>query len=107
MADSFKISASLDIPKSISQINADIAKLQSQVNQLKITTEIDITKSLNNIQAKLNSIPSPTIKVNINPVNVDVTSAISNGLKGVQTQANQTASSVNNIAKSLTNLDDN
>ena len=106
MADSFKISASLDIPKSISQINADIAKLQSQVNQLKITTEIDITKSLNNIQAKLNSIPSPTIKVNINPINVDVTSAISNGLKGVQAQANQTASSVNNIAKSLTNLDD-
>lgn len=106
MADSFKISASLDIPKSISQINADIAKLQSQVNQLKITTEIDITKSLNNIQAKLNSIKSPTINVNINPINSDVTNAISNGLKGVQAQANQTASSVNNIAKSLTNLDD-
>lgn len=106
MADSFKISASLDVPKSISQINVDIAKLQSQVNQLKITTEIDITKSLNNIQTKLNSIPSPTIKVNINPINVDVTSAISNGLKGVQAQANQTTSSVNNIAKSLTNLDD-
>ena len=65
MADSFKISASLDIPKSISQINADITKLQSQVNQLKITTEIDITKSLSNIQAKLNSIKSPTINVNI------------------------------------------
>ena len=106
MADSFKISASLDIPKSISQINADMAKLQSQVNQLKITTEIDITKSLNNIQAKLNSIKSPTINVNINPINSDVTNAISNGLKGVQAQANQTASSVNNIAKSLTNLDD-
>lgn len=106
MADSFKISASLDIPKSISQINADITKLQSQVNQLKITTEIDITKSLNNIQAKLNSIKSPTINVNINPINSDVTNAISNGLKGVQAQANQTASSVNNIAKSLTNLDD-
>ena len=106
MADSFKISASLDIPKSISQINADIAKLQSQVNQLKITTEIDVTKSLNNIQAKLNSIKSPTINVNINPINSDVTNAISNGLKGVQAQANQTASSVNNIAKSLTNLDD-
>ena len=45
MADSFKISASLDIPKSISQINADITKLQSQVKQLKITTEIDITKT--------------------------------------------------------------
>lgn len=106
MADSFKISASLDIPKSISQINADITKLQSQVNQLKITTEIDITKSLNNIQAKLNSIKSPIINVNINPINSDVTNAISNGLKGVQAQANQTASSVNNIAKSLTNLDD-
>ena len=106
MADSFKISASLDIPKSISQINADITKLQSQVNQLKITTEIDITKSLSNIQAKLNSIKSPTINVNINPINSDVTNAISNGLKGVQAQANQTASSVNNISKSLTNLDD-
>ena len=58
MADSFKISASLDIPKSISQINADITKLQSQVNQLKITTEIDITKSVlkntnNNEEVKL------------------------------------------------------
>ena len=107
MADEFKIVASLNIPESASRINKDIPKLEGQAKHLKIVADLNPTLSIKNIQAKLNSIKSPTINVNINPINSDITNAISNGLKGVQAQANQTASSVNNIAKSLTNLDDN
>ena len=90
MADEFKIVASLDIPKSAQAINADIPKLEKQINPIKILAELDITRSLNSIQAQLKTISNQTntstIKVNVDASNVkntikDINSQVSNSNK--------------------------
>ena len=111
MADEFKIVASLNIPESASRINKDIPKLEGQAKHLKIVADLNPTLSIKNIQATLNKMNNnANIKIGIDTSGLNsvqgATQNITNGLKNIQTQANQTASSVNNIAKSLTNLDD-
>ena len=95
MADEFKIVASLDIPKSAQTINADIPKLEKQINPIKILAELDITRSLNSIQAQLKTISNQTntstIKVNVDASNVkntikDINSQVSNSNKSNKLQ---------------------
>lgn len=95
MADEFKIVASLDIPKSAQAINADIPKLEKQINPIKILAELDITRSLNSIQAQLKTISNQTntstIKVNVDASNVkntikDINSQVSNSNKSNKLQ---------------------
>lgn len=95
MAGEFKIVASLDIPKSAQAINADIPKLEKQINPIKILAELDITRSLNSIQAQLKTISNQTntstIKVNVDASNVkntikDINSQVSNSNKSNKLQ---------------------
>ena len=95
MAGEFKIAASLDIPKSAQAINADIPKLEKQINPIKILAELDITRSLNSIQAQLKTISNQTntstIKVNVDASNVkntikDINSQVSNSNKSNKLQ---------------------
>ena len=95
MADEFKIVASLDVPKSAQAINADIPKLEKQINPIKILAELDITRSLNSIQAQLKTISNQTntstIKVNVDASNVkntikDINSQVSNSNKSNKLQ---------------------
>ncbi len=95
MADKFKIVASLDIPKSAQAINADIPKLEKQINPIKILAELDITRSLNSIKAQLKTISNQTntstIKVNVDASNVkntikDINSQVSNSNKSNKLQ---------------------
>lgn len=66
MADEFKIVASLDVPKSVQEINKDIPKLQGQSKHLKIIADLDPKLSIKNIQATLNKMNNnANIKVNL------------------------------------------
>ena len=101
MADEFKIVASLNIPESASRINKDIPKLEGQAKHLKIVADLNPTLSIKNIQATLNKMNNNTnIKIGIDTSGLNsvqgATQNITNSLKNVQTQAQQTASAVTN-----------
>lgn len=101
--DSFKIVARLDIPKSVKLIKEDIPKLENklQSNKVKIIAGLDITKSKNLIQTQLNDLTNqakaPAVKIGID-VNKNIGQDAINGLKDVQTQAQQTASSIKRVS---------
>lgn len=102
MADEFKIVASLDVPKSVQEINKDIPKLQGQSKHLKIIADLDPKLSIKNIQATLNKMNNnANIKIGIDTSGFNsvqgATQNITNSLKNVQTQAQQTASAVRDI----------
>ena len=101
MADEFKIVASLNIPESASRINKDIPKLEGQAKHLKIVADLNPTLSIKNIQATLNKMNNnANIKIGIDTSGLNsvqgVTQNITNDLKNVQIQAQQTASAVTN-----------
>ena len=108
MADEFKIVASLDIPKSADKINKDIPKLEGQTKHLKIVATLNPALSLKNIQATLNKLNNnANIKIGIDTSGLNsiqgATQNITNGLKNVQTQAQQTSKAVNEISSNLMN----
>ena len=103
MADEFKIVASLDVPKSVQEINKDIPKLQGQSKHLKIIADLDPKLSIKNIQATLNKMNNnANIKIGIDTSGLNyvqgATQNITNNLKNVQTQAQQTVGSLTNLA---------
>ena len=108
MADEFKIVASLDIPKSADKINKDIPKLEGQTKHLKIVATLNPALSLKNIQATLNKMNNnANIKISVDTSGLNsiqgATQNITNGLKNVQTQAQQTSKAVNEISSNLMN----
>ena len=109
MADEFKIVASLNIPESASRINKDIPKLEGQAKHLKIVADLNPTLSIKNIQATLNKMNNnANIKIGIDTSGLNsvqgATQNITNGLKNVQTQAQQTAKSVHDISTAMSSL---
>ena len=108
MADEFKIVASLNIPESASRINKDIPKLEGQAKHLKIVADLNPTLSIKNIQATLNKMNNnANIKIGVDVGGLNsvqgATQNITNSLKNVQTQAQQTASSLTNLANKFKN----
>ena len=109
MADEFKIVASLNIPESASRINKDIPKLEGQAKHLKIVADLNPTLSIKNIQATLNKMNNnANIKIGVDASGLNsvqgATQNITNGLKNVQIQAQQTASAVKQVGTSLLSL---
>ena len=109
MADEFKIVASLNIPESASRINKDIPKLEGQAKHLKIVADLNPTLSIKNIQATLNKMNNnANIKIGIDTSGLNsvqgATQNITNSLKNVQTQAQQTAKSVHDISTAMSSL---
>lgn len=106
MADEFKIVASLNIPESASRINKDIPKLEGQAKHLKIVADLNPTLSIKNIQATLNKMNNnANIKIGVDTSGLNsvqgATQNITNNLKTVQTQAQQTASAVREVTTSM------
>ena len=109
MADEFKIVASLNIPESASRINKDIPKLEGQAKHLKIVADLNPTLSIKNIQATLNKMNNnANIKIGIDTSGLNsvqgATQNITNNLKNVQIQAQQTAKSVHDISTAMSSL---
>lgn len=105
--DAFRIVARLDVPKSAKLIKDDIPDLEKELqsDRVKIKAELNTTESKKLIQAQLDTLTSqskaPTIKVGIDTSALNsvqgATQNITNGLKNVQTQAQQTAESVKQV----------
>ena len=103
MADEFKIVASLNIPESASRINQDISKLEGQAKHLKIVADLNPTLSIKNIQATLNKMNNnANIKIGVDTSGLNsvqsATQNITNDLKNVQIQAQQTSQSIMNLS---------
>ena len=109
MADEFKIVASLNIPESASRINKDIPKLEGQAKHLKIVADLNPTLSIKKIQATLNKMNNnANIKIGVDASGLNsvqgATQNITNNLKNVQTQAQQTANSIHEISTQMDNF---
>ena len=100
-----------DITSSKNQIAKELPKLESQLQsdkntRVKIVAGLDIAKSKNLIQSQLNTLANqakaPTIKIGVDTSGLNsvqgATQNITNGLKNVQTQAQQTAKSIHDIS---------
>ena len=98
-----------DTKASKDQIASELPKLESQLQsdkntRIKIVAGLDIAKSKSLIQSQLNTLANqakaPTIKIGIDTSGLNsvqgATQNITNDLKNVQTQAQQTASAVTN-----------
>ena len=72
-----KIVLGLDIPKTASQINADIQKLEKQLKQVKATGALDTSSTVKKINAQISSLQSQLkafdINVNLNTSSVGKT----------------------------------
>ena len=107
--DAFRIVARLDIPKSAKLIKDDIPDLEKELqsDRVKIKAELNTTESKKLIQAQLDTLTNqskaPTIKVRIDTSDVKNIQNVTNGLKNVQTQANQTSQSIINLLDKFKN----
>lgn len=81
-----KIVLSLDIPKTASQINSDIKRLQKQLKQLKIIGELDTKEQLKQINAQIEALQRQINKINI-LADIDTDTATNNAQKAGQTVA--------------------
>ena len=106
-----------DTKASKDKIASELPKLESQLQsdkntRVKIVAGLDIAKSKNLIQSQLNTLANqakaPTIKVGIDTNGLNsvqgATQNITNNLKSVQTQAQQTAKSVHDISTAMSSL---
>lgn len=96
-----------DTTESKKQITSELPNLEKQLQsdknaRVKILAGLDIAKSKSLIQSQLNTITNqakaPTIKIGIDTSSIQNTQNITNGLRDVQTQAQQTANSVQQIS---------
>ena len=87
----------LDIPKTVSQINADIKKLQNQLEQVKATGVLDTSATIKQINAQIASLQSQLKEINLK-ANIDVNSASKNAVN----QARQVGQQIgNNISQGI------
>lgn len=103
-----------DTKASKDQIASELPKLESQLQsdkntRIKIVAGLDIAKSKSLIQSQLNTLANqakaPTIKIGVDTSSLNsvqgATQNITNNLKTVQTQAQQTASAVREVTTSM------
>ncbi len=88
-----KITLSLDIPKSASQINADIKKLQSRLNDVKASGSLDTRATVEQINAQISALQSQLKTVPIK-ADIDNGSAKNAGEKAGQEIANAVRKSI-------------
>lgn len=94
----------LDIPKTVSQINADISKLQDKLNQVKATGALDTSETVKQINAQITALQSQLktieIKTNIDP------KALQSVQKAEKQVANSQEQAYKNAQKELKKLYD-
>ena len=79
----------LDIPKTVSQINADIKKLQGQLDQIKATGALDTSATIKQINAQI-----ATLQAQLNNINIQANVNMNNSTK---TSAQQTGQQIGKL----------
>lgn len=93
-----QIVVGLDIPKSVSQINADIKKLEKQLKQVKATGALDTSATVQKINSQIASLQAQLKNININ-ANVN----LSQTAQQASSQAKQVGQQIgNNIGQQIT-----
>lgn len=77
----------LDIPKTVSQINADIKKLENQLAKVKATGALDTSSTVKQINSQISALQSQLKSINLK-TNVNMSDAQKTGQKIGQTVAN-------------------
>lgn len=85
----------LDIPKTVSQINSDIKKLQNQLEQIKATGALDASATVKQINAQIASLQSQLKAINLK-TNIDVNNSQKAGQKIGQTVADSAQKAIDN-----------
>ena len=80
----------LDIPKTVNQINADIKKLEKQLEQVKATGALDTSATVKQINAQIVTLQTQLKNINIQ-ANIDT--------KNVQRASQQIAQQLKNATK--------
>lgn len=110
----------LDIPKTVSQINADIKKLQNQLEQVKATGALDTSTTVKQINKQIAALQSQLKTININTkidtnnvnktaqqtgVNIaqNIASGISQASNEVNAEVKKLADQINKIQFSMDN----
>lgn len=110
----------LDIPKTVSQINADIKKLQNQLAQIKATGALDTNSTVKKINAQIAALQSQLKNININAkidtsnvnktaqqtganISQNIASGISQASDKVNAEVQKLADQVNKIQFSMDN----
>jgi len=88
----------LDIPKTVSQINADIKKLQNQLEQVKATGALDTSATVKQINAQIASLQSQLKEINLK-TNINTSDAQKVGQQVGQTIANATQKEIDKVTQ--------
>ena len=88
----------LDIPKTVSQINADIKKLQNQLEQVKATGTLDTSATVKQINAQIASLQSQLKEINLK-TNINTSDAQKVGQQVGQTIANATQKEIDKVTQ--------
>ena len=86
----------LDIPKTVSQINSDIKKLQNQLEQVKATGALDTSATVKQINAQIASLQSQLKNIELK-ANINTSNAKKVGQQVGQTIANETQKEIDKL----------
>lgn len=86
----------LDIPKTVSQINSDIKKLQNQLEQVKATGALDTSATVKQINAQIASLQSQLKEINLK-TNINTADAQKAGQKAGQAVVNATQKEIDKL----------
>lgn len=85
----------LDIPKTVSQINADIKKLQNQLVKVKATGALDTSFTVKQINSQISALQSQLKTINIK-ANINISDAQKSGQKIGQTVTDSAQRTIDN-----------
>ena len=94
----------LDIPKTVSQINADIKKLQNQLEQVKATGALDTSATVKQINAQITSLQSQLKEINLK-TNINTSDAQKVGQQVGQTIANATQKEIDKLNQKFSKIE--
>ena len=94
----------LDIPKTVSQINADIKKLQNQLEQVKATGALDTSATVKQINAQITSLQSQLKEINLK-TNINTSDAQKVGQQVGQTIANATQKEIDKLNQKCSKIE--
>ena len=86
----------LDIPKTVSQINSDIKKLQNQLEQVKATGALDTSATVKQINAQIASLQSQLKNIELK-ANINTSNAKKAGQQVGQNNANETQKEIDKL----------
>lgn len=90
----------LDIPKTVTQINADIKKLQNQLKQIKATGALDTSSMVKKINAQIAALQSQLKAIDINAnVNISDAQKVGQTIADINLRLKETESTMHGMGK--------